>query len=109
MSINYTEQFETKKATTKVAGINADYRIDYLVRNPAGKPVDSITATIYQVSAEGETQMEKMSRVGNACVDVESNRSYFAIEKLSQVSAGNQSAIAAQYFSDVKSILTLEE
>lgn len=109
MAINYTEQFETKKATTNVAGINANYRIDYLVRNPSGKPVDSITATIYQVSAEGETQMEKMSRVGNACVDVESNRSYFAIEKLSQVTVGNQSILAAQYFSDVKSILTPEE
>lgn len=106
MAINYTDQFETKKATTNVAGINANYRIDYLVRNPAGKPVDSITATIYQVPAEGETHAEKMLRVGNASIDVESNRSYLAIDKFSQVTAGNQSIIASQYFSDVQSILT---
>lgn len=108
MAINYTEQFETKKATMDVAGINANFRIDYLVRTPAGKPVDSITATIYQMSAENENQMDKMVRVGNACVDIESNRSYFAIERLSQVTVNNQAVIAAQYFSDVKSILTPE-
>ena len=109
MAINYTEQFETKKATTNVAGINANYPIDYLVRNPAGKPVDSITATIYEVPAEGENHAERMLRVGNASIDVDGNRSYLAIDKLSQVTVGNQSILAAQYFSDVKSILTPEE
>lgn len=109
MAIVYSEQFETRKATTNVAGTGANYRIDYIVRNPVGETVNSITATVSQVTTEGEgeTAKEKLTRVGNACVDVDNNRTYFAIEKHAEVTADNQAAIAAQYFADVKSILTV--
>ena len=45
--------------------------------------------------------------MGNACVDVTNNRTYFAIERHAEVTADNQAALAAQYFADVKSILTV--
>lgn len=108
MAIVYNEQFETKKATTNVAVADANYRIDYIVRNPVGEPVNSITATVSQVTTEGEgdKKTEKLTRVGNACVDVDNNRNYFAVEKHSAVTVDNQAAIAAQYYADVKSILT---
>lgn len=108
MAIVYSEQFETKRATTNVAGTNANYRIEYIVRNPTGQPINSITATISQVTTEGEGEQakEKLTRVGNACVDVDNNRTYFAIERHAEVSADNQAALAAQYFADVKSILS---
>lgn len=109
MAIVYSEQFETKKATTNVAGTGANYRIEYIVRNPVDRPINSITASILQVTTEGEgeTQTEKLTRVGNACVDVTNNRTYFAIERHTEVTADNQAALAAQYFADVKSILTV--
>lgn len=109
MAIVYSEQFETKKATTNVAGTGANYRIEYIVRNPVGAAINSITATISQVATEGEgeTQTEKLTRVGNACVDVTNNRTYFAIERHAEVTADNQAALAAQYFADVKLILTV--
>ncbi len=111
MAIVYSEQFETRKATTNVAGTGADYRIEHIVRNPVGGAISSITSTILQVTTEGEgeTQTEKLTRVGNACVDVTNNRNYLAIERHAEVSADNQAAIAAQYFADVKSILTVAE
>lgn len=109
MAFNYSEQFETKKATTNVAGTGANYRIEYIVRNPAGQPINSITATISQVTTEGEGEQakEKLTRVGNACVDVDNNRNYIAFEKNKEVSADNQAKVVAQYFADVKSILTV--
>ena len=75
MAIVYSEQFETRKATTNVAGTGANYRIEHIVRNPVGQPINSITATISQVTVEGErdAQTEKLVRVGNACVDVANN------------------------------------
>lgn len=108
MAINYTEKFETKKATTTVAGTGANYRIDYIVRNPVGGAVNSITATVSQVTTEGEgsSQTEKLTRVANACVDVANNRNYFAVERHAEVSIDNQAAVAARYFADVKLILT---
>lgn len=107
MAIVYSEQFETRKATTNVAGTGAAYRIGYIVRNPVGEAVKSITATLSQVATEGEeeAQTEKLTRIGNACVDIENNRNYLAFEKHAEVSADNQAAIAAQYFADVKLIL----
>lgn len=108
MAIVYSEKIETKRATTDVAGTGANYRIEYIVRNPVGAAIDSVIATVSQVTTggEGEAQTEKLTRVGNACVDVTNNRTYFAIEKHAEVTADNQAAIAAQYFADVKSILT---
>lgn len=108
MAINYSESFETRKATTDVAGSGVNFRIEYIVRNPTDAPVNSITATISQVSAEGEGEAakEKLTRVGNACVDVDNNRNYLAFERHAEVSADNQAAVAAQYFADVKLILT---
>lgn len=109
MAIVYSEQFETRKATTNVAGTGVNYRIEYIVRNPVGAAINSITATVSQVTTEGdgEAQTEKLTRVGSACVDVTNNRNYFAIEKHTEVTAENQAAIAAQYFADVKLILTV--
>lgn len=109
MAINYSESFETRKATTNVAGTGANFRIDYIVRNPSGQPVNSITATLSQVTTEGtgEQAKEKLTRIGSACVDIDNNRNYFAIEKHAEVAADNQSAIATRYFADVKSILTV--
>ena len=111
MAIVYSEQFETRKATTNVAGTGANYRIEHIVRNPAGQPINSITATISQVNVEGEgdARTEKLVRVGNACVDVVHNRNYLAFERHAEVSADNQAAIAAQYFADIKSILMKAE
>lgn len=111
MAIVYSEQFETRKATTNVAGTGANYRIEHIVRNPVGQPINSITATISQVTVEGErdAQTEKLVRVGNACVDVANNRNYLAFERHAEVSANNQATIAAQYFADVKLILTVDE
>lgn len=108
MAIVYSEKIETKKATTNVAGTGANYRIEYIVRNPVGAAINSVAATISQVTTqvEGEAQTEKLTRVGNACVDVTNNRNYFAFEKHAEVTADNQAAIAAQYFADVKLILT---
>ena len=96
MAIVYSEQFETKKATTNVAGTGANYRIEYIVRNPVGAAINSITATISQVATEGEGETQ-----------TENNRTYFAIERHAEVTADNQAALAAQYFADVKSILTV--
>ena len=111
MAIVYSEQFETRKATTDVAGTGANFRIEHIVRNPAGQPINSITATISQVNVEGEgdARTEKLVRVGNACVDVVHNRNYLAFERHVEVSADNQAAIAAQYFADIKSILMKAE
>lgn len=112
MAIVYSEQFETRKATTNVAGTTtANYRIEHIVRNPVGGAVKTVTSTISQVTVEGEgeAQTEKLTRVGNACVDVDNNRNYLAIERHAEVTADNQAAIAAQYFSDIKSILTPAE
>lgn len=111
MAIVYSEQFETRKATTDVAGTGANFRIEHIVRNPAGQPINSITATISQVNVEGEgdVRTEKLVRVGNACVDVVHNRNYLAFERHAEVSADNQAAIAAQYFADIKSILMKAE
>ena len=111
MAIVYSEQFETRKATTDVTGTGANFRIEHIVRNPAGQPINSITATISQVNVEGEgdARTEKLVRVGNACVDVVHNRNYLAFERHAEVSADNQAAIAAQYFADIKSILMKAE
>ncbi len=108
MAIDFKEKVVTKKATTNVAGTGANYRIDYIVRNPVDAAINSITATISQVTTEGEGEAatEKLTRIGDACVDVDNNRNYFAISRHEDVSADNQAAIAAQYFADVKSILT---
>lgn len=108
MAINYSESFETRKATTDVSGSGANFRIEYIVRNPTDAAVNSITATISQVTTEGAdgAQTEKLTRVGNACVDIDNNRNYLAFERHVEVSADNQAAVAAQYFADVKSILT---
>ena len=61
MAIVYSEQFETKKATTNVAGTGANYRIEYIVRNPVGAAINSITATISQVATEGEGETQTRS------------------------------------------------
>lgn len=108
MAIEFNENFVTRKATTNVAGTGANYRIEYIVRNPADAAISSITAIISQVTTEGEGEAatEKLTRIGDACVDVTNNRNYFAIARHEEVSADNQAAIAAQYFADVKSILT---
>lgn len=105
--MNYREQFVTKKATSDVAGSGANYRIEYIVRNPTDAAINSITATLSEVTTEGqgEQSKEKLVRVGNACVDMDNNRNYLAFEKHSQVTADNQATIAARYFADVKSIL----
>lgn len=108
MAIEFNEDFVTRKATTNVAGTGANYRIEYTVRNPTGAAINSITATISQVTTEGEGEAakEKLTRIGDACVDMDNNRNYFAISKHEEVSADNQTSLAAQYFADVKSILT---
>lgn len=108
MAIIYSEQFEIKKATSNVTGTGANYRIEYIVRNPVGGAVKTITATISKVTTEGDSgsQTEKLTRIGNAAVDIANNRNYLAIERHAEVTADNQAAIAAQYFADVKSILT---
>lgn len=103
--MNYDENFVTRKTKSIVTG--TDYRIDYIVKNEPGKKVDSITATVVQVGTEGEGEQkrEKLIRIGNACVDSSSNRTYFAIEKHAEVKVENQAKIAAQFYADAKTIL----
>lgn len=105
MAITYSENFVTRKAVSDITGTGADYRIEYIVRNPEGGPVKTIVATISQVTSEGEPAVEKLTRVGNASVDIANNRNYLAFEKHAEVTADNQAAIAAKYFADVKEIL----
>lgn len=103
--MNYSENFVTRKTKSEVAGAGANYRIEYIVRNEPKKAVNSITATISKVTTEGTPAVEKLTRVGNACLDMDNNRNYFAIERQADVTVDNQLKIATQYFADIKAIL----
>ena len=107
MAISYSENYVTKKATTNVAGTGANFRLAYVVRNPSGKPVDNVTATISQVTTEGEgdATVENLTRIGYATVDVANNRNYFSFEKHAEVTLPNQKTIADQYYTDLVTIL----
>lgn len=102
-AMEYTEQFETKKAVSLVVCRNTQFSIDYVIRKPIGASVNNITASISLVTAE-DTGIQ--NRIGNAYVDVDNNRNYFAIDKSAEIVIDDQAAVVAQYFKDIKSILT---